>query len=302
MRLIVNHFVFFPQLSKAAMSMDNHDGGLRYWYHLGAAIFFDPRCYSTTEVRDFLMAHTGISRSSAYAVLKRGEGLFWEIKRGGLNVGPGRFRLFSPKEVAKALGVIGFDIDLSTIIDLEVFAYPGYRKFLWQAARKLVSKGAPPLTRGHLTAVTGFKCRSQQKYDKALGEVRVPNWMVMDTFRSLDDAHHAYSEGLDAGTYDYYTFRVMKTTVTVGSGDTRTIIGIFRRVGNTYVRDQEAPSSSCSLFLYGTQGKIGFWFTRQSKSIHAVTAGVVHDIQQEWKPPAWGSDGLRRQCVRRKAA
>jgi len=169
----------YPGLSAAALNAGrDNKKDLALWYELRAINTNGSSKLVLEEAVAALVKHFGYTESTAYRLLRAGDGKFWEIKGSSLSSG------FGGRSVVKIKGLRELAEYLDTLpgrpVEVRVSDFKGSRakKTAWLYASFFKPDGsrAKPISRDSISAATGVKRRQQQRYDKLAGIKRVANF------------------------------------------------------------------------------------------------------------------------------
>ncbi|MBA7629948.1 hypothetical protein ES703_37455 [subsurface metagenome] len=172
----------YPELSIAALKA-HLDKELALWYELRAINVTGSGRLVLNDALATLVSSFGYSRSTAYRLLRAGDGRFWELGtsysfRPG--TGPGWhsvIEIYALSRVAERFST--YVHRLSQPVQVPVREFRGRkakRAWLYSSFFKPAGTKAKPIARDSIMDATGVERRQQQRYDKVAGIKRVANF------------------------------------------------------------------------------------------------------------------------------
>jgi len=166
-----------PELSVAALKA-GLDKELALWYELRAINVTGCGRLVLNDAVAALVYSFGYSASTAYRILKAGDGRLWEIHQSPALEGRSVIKIYGLYRVAAWFNT--FVLRLSRPIEIPGQAFKGSRgkKTAWLYASFFKPDGskAKPISRDSIEAATGVLKRQQKRYDKAAGIKKVANF------------------------------------------------------------------------------------------------------------------------------
>lgn len=249
----------------AAIAAKKFGTGLRYWYPL-SALTVNGQSYDMRILLAYLMENFGIGKRNAYGIVQKNDGVLWSVTKSAHHNTPSTIKIFSVQTVADNLGVTLRGITRHS--DAAELQGRGYRKYIWRHLRHHFQESSNvPLSRATLVSLTGIPKRSQQHYDDVLGEQRITHLEVVQLFPTIQQARVALLEGVANGSYGMYTHSAAVHPITHGRQSIK-VIGIFRKLGNSYVNDSYIPKGGGYLGLAGLNGGRGIYYRRVCNNQH----------------------------------
>lgn len=159
---------FIPELSAAALKA-GLDKELALWYELRAINANGSSRLILNDALAALVSSFGYSQSTAYRLLRAGDGSLWRL----YNNRGSRIEIYGLLKVAKY-----FNTWVGRPVEIRASDFRGRQaKTAWLYASFFKPDGsrAKPISRDSISAATGVLRRQQQRYDKVVGIMRVFN-------------------------------------------------------------------------------------------------------------------------------
>ncbi len=164
----------YPCLSAAALKFRLHKE-LALWYELRAINVTGCGRLDLNDALPALVTYFGYSNSTAYRLLKAGDGKLWNIYQTHRRPGLSQIKIHALSQVAEYFNTSS----VSHPVELSIDYFKGRKlKHAWLYASFFKPDGskAKPISRASITAATGVSRRRQQRYDKVAGIKRVANF------------------------------------------------------------------------------------------------------------------------------
>jgi len=172
-----------PELSVAALKA-GLDKELALWYELRAINVTGCGRLVLNDAVAALVSSFGYSVSTAYRLLKAGDGRLWDIYQSPRLPGHSQIKIYGVYRVAEWFNTSG----VSCPVEIRAQDFRGRRvKRAWLYASFFKPDGsrAKPISRDSIKAATGVLRRQQQRYDKVVGIKRVANFAFCQDGKGL---------------------------------------------------------------------------------------------------------------------
>ena len=166
----------YPELSVAAIK-GKVDKELAVWYELRAINVTGSGRLVLNDALATLVSSFGYSRSTAYRLLRAGNGQFWGIYPSPALEGSSVIDIYALSRVAEWFST--YVSKLNPPVQVPVREFRGRkakRAWLYSSFFKPEGVRARPIARESIEGATGVQRRQQQRYDKVAGTKRVANF------------------------------------------------------------------------------------------------------------------------------
>ena len=172
-----------PELSVAALRA-RLNKELALWYELRAINVTGCGRLVLNDAVVALVSSFGYSVSTAYRLLKAGDGRFWDIYQSPRLPGHSQIKIYGVFRVAEWFNICG----VSRPVEIKASDFKGRkvkRAWLYASFFKPDGSRAKPISRDSIKAATGVLRRQQQRYDKVVGIKRVANFAFYQNGKGL---------------------------------------------------------------------------------------------------------------------
>jgi len=166
----------FPELSVAAIK-GKLDKELAVWYELRAINVTGSGRLVLNDTVAALVSSFGYSQSTAYRLLKAGDGRFWDIYLSPAVEGRSQLKIYALSRVAEWFSTSVYRLSRPVQVPAREFrGRKAKRAWLYASFFKPAGTKAKPIARDSIMTATGVERRQQQRYDKVAGIQRVANF------------------------------------------------------------------------------------------------------------------------------